>query len=140
MAAEPELLARDGSRRRPAARTAAVALLVVAAVLVVGRSGSRTWVMVTASAMDSTGLPTVRSVLVIGTPARQLTEDLRALSPGRIPCGAPGPADVTLAFHDVSYDVNGECARVVQLPERPGETVWLESAALHDDLAAALSY
>jgi hypothetical protein len=138
MAAEPELLAREGSRRRPWARSATVAVLVVATVIVATRSGSHASVTLTARAIDSAGRPQVRSISVTGMSALRLALDVQTLTPGRISCGSPGPADVVLAFRGTSYDVNGECARVVRLPEQPGETVWLESAALHDDLAAAL--
>lgn len=138
MAAEPELLAREGSRRRPLARTATVAALVVATVVVATRSGGHPSVTLTTQAVDSSGQPNRRIVSVSGSSALRLAADVQTLTPGRISCGSPGPADVVLRFRTVSYDVNGECSRVVQLPEQPGETVWLESAALHDDLATAL--
>jgi hypothetical protein len=138
MAAEPELLAREGSRRRPMARTATVALLIVATVIAAIRSGSQPSVTLRVRALDSTGNLRVRTVSVAGVSALRLAVDVQTLTPGRISCGSPGPADVVIRFRGTSYDVNGECARVVRLPEQPGETVWLESAALHDDLSAAL--
>jgi hypothetical protein len=138
MAVEPELLARESSRPRPLARSAAVVLLVVVAVLVGLRSGSHTSVTLRTQALDDTGNVRVRTVKVAGISALRLAVDVQTLTPGRISCGSPGPADVELAFRGTSYDINGECARVVRLPELPGETVWLESAALHDDLATAL--
>jgi hypothetical protein len=138
MAAAPELLAREGSRRRPLVRTAAVVLLIAAAVAVAMRSGSHGPVTLRMRALDSAGNLQVRTVSVAGISAVRLAVEVQILTPGRISCGAPGPADVVIRFPTTSYDVNGECARVVRLPEHAGETVWLESAALHDDLTAAL--
>jgi hypothetical protein len=138
MAAQPELLAREGNRRSGAGRTAAALLMVAATVLVAIRSGSQPSVTLRMRALDSEGNLRVRSVSVAGASALRLAVEVQTLSPGRISCGSPGPADVVIRFGRTSYDVNGECARVVRLPEQPGETVWLESAALHDDLSAAL--
>ncbi|MDX6209009.1 MAG: hypothetical protein QOE24_1400 [Frankiales bacterium] len=138
MAVEPEFLARGDSRRKPAGRVAAAVLLIVAAALALTRFSTHSSATLTARSVDGAGQPHQRTVAVTGSRALRLLRDLQALTPGRIPCGAPGPVDVVLAFRDASYDVNGECARVVRLPERPGETVWLESAALHDHLAALI--
>lgn len=139
MATEPELLAREGNRRRPALRTAAALLLVVGTVLVATRSDNQPSLTLRVRSPDSVGNLRVRTVSVAGFSALRLAVDVQTLTPGRISCGSPGPAEVVIQLRRTSYDVNGECARVVRLPERPGETVWLESTALHDDLSAALS-
>jgi hypothetical protein len=143
MAAGSELLARDGRQakhRGTAAGTAILAALLLALAAgpgLVGRGGSSPGATIVVTRADSP-LPVVQTLTVTGKVTRTLVRDLEGLQPGRIGCGPPGPADVVIRFPQGSYDVNGECARVVRLPERPGETVWLESAALHDHLAALI--
>jgi hypothetical protein len=139
MAVEAELLTRDGRHRGPAARTAIVVLLLALAAGfgLVQRGGSSSGTTLVVTRTDSPS-PLAQTLTLSSRTAQALARDLGALQPGRISCGSPGPADVVIRFREASYDVNGECARVVELPEKPGRTVWLESAALHDDLAALI--
>lgn len=137
MAVDDDLLARD----EPGPRRGSVALLVLMTVIVFAALHlfSHPATASVRLTVQPTNAEPVRVLHVTGADARRLTADVAHLQIGRIPCGALGPADVVVTLPSGSYDINGECARVVRLPEHPGEQVWLESAALHTDIATALA-
>jgi hypothetical protein len=135
MAASVELLSREPKARSPFLRVMAlVALAALAVAQVLGhRAPSRPRTVLEVTSLTASGTPAMRLVPLSSKASQQLTDDLRSLQPGRISCGSPGPDGFVIRFAGSAYDVNGECARVV----RKGTTTALvESAALHDDLAA----
>ncbi len=137
MAVDDDLLARD----EPGPRRGSVALLVLMTAIVftaLHLFSHPATASVQLTVQEANAAP-VRILHVTGADARRLTADFTQLQPGRIPCGAPGPADIVVALPTATYDINGECARVVRLPEHAGEQVWLESTALSTDIDAALA-
>ena len=136
MAASAELLSRDVKARSPLFRVMALLALAALAIgqVLAHRPAPRPKTVLEVTSVTSTGA-TTRSVQVGGATSEKLRRDLIALQPGRISCGSPGPDSVVIRFTTIVYDVNGECARVVI---EGSSTPLIESAALHDDLAAAI--
>jgi hypothetical protein len=139
MAASAELLSREPRARSPLLRTMALVALAALAVaqVLAHRSPSRPRTMLEVTSVTAAGGPTSRSIPVSGATSRQLLSDLVSLQPGKISCGSPGPDSFVIRFATAAYDVNGECARVVR---EGSSTPLVESAALHDDLAALIRH
>jgi hypothetical protein len=134
MASSAELLSREARVRSPLLRV--LALVVIVGLVVISvlphHSGAAPVGTLVVTSVAASGTPSTLTLPLNGEASTVLQRDLAALQPGHLSCGSPGPAGYVIRLATATYVVNGECARVVQ---EGTSTAFVESAALHDDLA-----